>query len=350
MMNKPILNFIAKLALLSAPIILLVVFYVTTDPFKVVYKYSAYYESGKPSTVILNRDYVSTEMFLKNDPVYHYEAFIFGNSRSLFWQIEDWKSYIRTDQCFHFDASGESIYGIYQKFNLLTQRKVSIKHAIIILDSETLKTVENSRGHLLLKHPLLSGQSWLSFQMEYLKTFFSGKFLLAYIDYKLTGKIKPYMTENYILDNRPMDYDIKWNQIKFTYFEKIISDNRDSYYEPRSKIFFSRDQVQEASPAVISDKQKEMLLTIRKIFEQNHTDYRIVINPLYDQKKFSQIDLEYLKTLFGKDHVFDFSGINSITRDKYNYYEESHYRPQVSRKMLSVMYSEKDSPEKRKNR
>ena len=338
MRNNKIILFFSKLYLLSVPIFVLIVFYFITDPFKVVYKYQSYYESGKPSTVILNRDYVCTETFLKNNPVYHYDAFIFGNSRSLFWQVEDWEQYIHTDRCYHYDASGESLYGIYKKINLLSYRKVPINHAIIILDDETLKNVKNSKGHLLVKHPLLSGQSWLSFQSEYLKTFFSGKFLPAYIDYKLSHKIKPYMTEDYILDNRPMDYDLKHNEIKFAYFEKIISENRSSYYSPRIKIFYARDLDQKVSNEVINATQKKMLISIGKILQQNHTSFRIVVNPLYDQMKFNPIDLTFLETVFGKDNVFDFSGIIWITNDKYNYYEESHYRPHISRYLLSVIY------------
>ena len=59
---------------------------------------------------------------------------------------------------------------------------------------------------------------------------------------------------------------------------------------------------------------------------------------MYDQKKLNIEDLSILNALFGKENVFDFSGINQITNNLYNYYETSHYRPHVAKKIIDEIY------------
>jgi hypothetical protein len=89
---------------------------------------------------------------------------------------------------------------------------------------------------------------------------------------------------------------------------------------------------------VIKNNQRQMLEEIKKIFTKHHTSYRIVISPQYDQIKFNPEDLRYLENLFGKDFVFDFSGRNILTGTYNNFYDVFHYRPQVSRQIMEIIY------------
>ena len=133
------------------------VVYVLDDPFKVLYHYNSYY--GRKTIILLNRDYVSTETFIRNNPIYHYDSFIFGSSRSEYYCVSDWQKYISSNNCFHFSAQGESIYGIFLKIKYLNTHHVPIKNAIIPLDFGTLKNVTETKGHLFLEHPALSGRN-----------------------------------------------------------------------------------------------------------------------------------------------------------------------------------------------
>jgi hypothetical protein len=81
-----------------------------------------------------------------------------------------------------------------------------------------------------------------------------------------------------------------------------------------------------------------MLLEIADIFKKNKTNYKLVINPLYDQVKLNQQDLDILIKLFGKENVHDFSGINFITNDYHNYYENPHYRPHIADYIMGEIY------------
>ncbi|HEY6144244.1 MAG TPA: hypothetical protein VIV55_12590 [Flavobacterium sp.] len=328
-----------KIIFLSIPVLVLTSMYFYLDPFKVLYKYESFYRSGVPSYVSLNNDYVSTQTFLNNSTKYKYDAFIFGNSRSIFYEIDTWEKYIKTDNCFHFDASGETLLGIKRKISFLNRNHSKISHALIFLDYSTLSQTEEKKGHLFISHPILSNQNWFSFQLAYFKTFFSPKFLITYLDFTFSHKVKDYMKEGHLLDDDPFDYTLKYNEMRFGKFEKLIKDNPLVYYDQKKmSLFFARDTIQKYSDPIIHKTQYKMLSEISNILKNNNTKYKIIINPLYDQMKLNDNDIKLLKNIFGTKNVFDFSGINFITNDYHNYYETSHYRPHIADFIMKEIY------------
>jgi hypothetical protein len=328
-----------KLLLLAAPLIVILFFYGITDPFKVLWSYDSYYVSGQPSFVALNRDFVSTETFLRYRQVYHYDSFIFGNSRSIFYQVGDWSKHIGPRPSFHFDASGESLYGIWRKVRLLDSLGTPLGHALLILDAGTLSQVGNATAHLFVKHPLLSNQSRLGFQLIFVKTFFDRRFLHACLDFRWSKRVKPYMLSDNLLDNRPMDYDLESNELSFGQYEDLIRTNPTAYYQARANIFYARPAGPQTSPPVVGDVQRQMLNDMVAVFRRRQTDYRVVISPLYDQKHLNPADVQALQQSLGADHVYDYSGVNALTESTTNYYETSHYRPHVARFIMSQIYS-----------
>jgi hypothetical protein len=333
---------LVKLLLFSTPFLLLLLLYIYWDPFKVVHHYDHYYTSGTPSYISLNRDFVSTQTWFDRYPRYHYDSYIFGNSRSKFYEVDTWCRYIGTvcNCCYHFDASGESIFGIAGKLRLLAAHHARIKNALFIIDNGVLNKADNSGGHIFVKDPRVSGENPLAFQIDFVKDFFDFNFLRALADYKLTGKIKDYMTKDFLLDDRPFYYDSITNELKLSSIEALIQKVTGAYYGPRRKFFVERDTTaQKVYPAVIKKEQLRLLQDILQVLQADHTSYRIVISPLYDQKKLNPDDLQILQKLFGKENVFDFSGINAFTRSRYNYYESSHYRPAVADSIMKIVYA-----------
>lgn len=338
MMRNEKLLFLLKIILLAVPLIGLLGSYIYTDPFKVLYKYDSYFESGSPNYITLNGGFVAVETFLRNYPRNKYDSFIFGSSRSRFYQIAEWKKHIDAGQCFHFDALNESLYGMAKKFEFLQKRGVVIKNALIVFDAELLSQVTDNEGYLFKQHPMLTAESSYVFQLEFLKAYLNGKFLTALLDFSLSGKLRQYMVRDCILDDKPFSYNGITNEISFDYFEDMIGGNKDEYYAPRSDLFYKRGLTQEYSDTVIGDKQKEQLRYIKTCLDEQNTIYRIVISPLYNQKKMSPADYDILCRIFGADKVFDFSGINDLTSSIYNYYETSHYRPHVCQWILGNIY------------
>ena len=77
-MQREALRVFLRLALFGLPLVVSAAPYFVFDPFKVLYRYDSYYRPD--DRVMLNRDFVSTEIFLQTNPARHYESFVFGSS------------------------------------------------------------------------------------------------------------------------------------------------------------------------------------------------------------------------------------------------------------------------------
>lgn len=319
------------------PIIILILLYIYFDPFKVLRNYNNY-----SSIVIPNRDFVSTKMFINNYNKYNYNSFIFGSSRTLAFRPSSWRRYLSVDsRPFMFDASGESIYGIYTKIKYIDSKNVDLDNVLIILCRDvTFEHSENHQGHLFIKHPATTGESTVKSQSVFLKAYFDPKFLFSFYAYKVIGKYKPFMSG--ILEDEILTYDSITNELNISYREEEILQNPSQYYLDRKSIFYERKGEQTDSVTRIGEKQLAMLKEIKMILEENKTNYKVIISPLYEQVKFSEHDFKTLKSIFD-DHLYDFSGKNITTEPKSNYFETSHYRPIVGDSILYLLYNETPS-------
>lgn len=324
-------------------LIILFIVYIWLDPFKVLRSEDVIKSTMQNGGIGPNRDFVSTAVYKKNKSIYNYNSFIFGNSCSIFYQVSDWKKYLPANSsCYHFDASGESLYGILRKMEYVSNGGAKLENVLLILDYKTLVQDKPGTGQLYIISPELVGNSNLAdFHWTYFKSFLSPMFFYAYIDFRISGKVKLYMKKFHLLDDTPFYYDSVTNEIRFDNFEDSIRLNR-FYTADRLKMFSHRDTSNlDAYPAAIGESQKEILLGMKKIFKEQGTRYRIIISPLYDQLKISHDDLNCLDSIFGKRNVFDYSGVNEYTKDFYNYYDVVHCRPSVTREILNSIYVER---------
>lgn len=318
--------------------------YFYIDPFKVLYHYDSYFDAEMRSHISTSRDYVSTQMFLRNYEKYKYDSYIFGNSRSRYYMVREWQKYTHSTACFHFDANLESLYGIERKVNFLHERHVPIKNALFVIDHDLLAVTTNQNGPIYLKHPLISGQSYLDFQLSMFRSFLDVDFITLYLQFMSTHKIMRAMIDKGLTnDSAVAHYEPVPNEPSAPGMEKMIAEDREGMYKQRADVFYKRDSIQQYDLPVIKDVQLKMLEHIRQVLSDDGTDYRIVISPLYNQKKLDTTDLRVLQQMFGRDKVFDFSGKNAITNSIYNYYEASHYRPHVANEIMRVIYADSSS-------
>lgn len=347
MNGQNIFTFLKKTGLYASPFIVLFIVYLLADPFKVIRDYRSFYVSGYPSYITLNKDYVSTTTFDNYYSKNNYNSFILGDSRSIFYEINDWKQHLdKSDNCFHFDASGENLYGIYKKVEYLDRKVSNIDNVLLLLSYGTLSGIKPKKGHLVINAPQLeNGRNFFEFHLEFFKVFLNPRFLFAYFDFNLFGQIRNYMKSGYLLDDRPLVYELSSNEIRFEYFEAMINKDEGLYYGPRKHIFYERTGKIKYSPICIHAKHKMYLEEIKNIFCKHKTNYKIIISPLYDQVGLNKDDVKYLCEIFGTENVFDFSGINEFTNNYKNYYEDSHYRPHVARKIIEEIYKNNYRPQ-----
>ena len=317
----------------------LTVLYFATDPFCVLHR--KLYAPTHP--VAINRDYASTQLYLEQQAQHDYDSMVFGNSRSLAFRCQDWLSAMgRTGRrCFHFDAWKESLFGLAAKVRLVDQLGHSVRDALVVIDGSLLAGVVPSDDPVFRSHPRLIGQSWLGFQADYLTDFFSNHFCLKYVDYALFGKVRGYMGPAF--NARGFTHLLDSNDEFFTAADRQIEREGEAYWRNRPDIFVPRTGG--TAPVTILDEQQRLLAAIQAVFERRGTRVQIVIAPLYDEIRLNPADVQRLRVIFGADRVADYSGDNALTADVRNYYENSHFRPQVARAILSDLYA-KGSPGK----
>jgi hypothetical protein len=308
------------------------------DPYKVYKPYNNFYDNA---IVYLNREHVCLELLKNNNKRQKYNSFILGSSRSLAYTVPEWKKHLNnTVVGFHFDATGEGIYGIYNKLLFLQSKKNAIKNVLIVLDYNTLTTVKNRKGHLSISPPELSRESLFSYYKEYVFATANFNFISEYIKHKylnLSIKKPQYIVQKTKFAN---EYDDITGDVYFG-TEKKIKQNELKYYSKLQNegVFYTRlVNLNIVKEEPISSEESKLLFLIHRILIQEKSNYKIVISPLYNQKKLSSERVQLLITIFGKSNVHDFSGKNELTESIYNFYETSHYRPHVANKIMDSIY------------
>ena len=332
-MKRFIKNIATFFLLALIPLLLLTIGYFYYDPFQVLRPYRDY----SNQYVISNRDYISTETFIKNKDRQNYNSFIFGSSRTLGFRASSWINYLpKGAKPFSFDASGESIYGIYKKIKFLDSLNIRPENALIVLCRDDAFSHDgNHEGHIFIKDPRTSGESALRFQLKFFKAYLNIKFLSCFYAYTFTRHYQPYMA-GYI-ERRKVAYDTITNELTLTDLNEELRQNTERYYATRANIFYERTGERKDSISRINKKHLYMLTEVKRILEKNKTSYKVVLSPLYDQIKFNDADLSLLKDLFGS-RLYDFSGKNSFTEAKTNYYEAYHFRPNVGDSIFRMIY------------
>ena len=337
-MNEQIKYFLKRVGLFLIPFYLILILFVILDPFKIIYKYANY--SG--AFIQLNRDVISSKTFIKNYNRYKYNSFIFGSSRTVAFKTWDWKNHLDyTAVPFSFDASNENIYGMFTKIKYLEESDVKIDNALLIICSDaTFLSTSDLDGPLYIKYPQVAHTSYLNFYLTFISSWFDKLFFIKYSDYQLFNVPREF--SNDIIEPRNIEYDSMYNSFSIPKFDEELSLKPDAYYSNliKNNLFYKKQIPAMIEKPQIEGRAIEYLREIYRIFSNDKTNYKLVISPLYNTPKFNQNDLETLNEILGSENVFDFSGNNKITFDYKNYYERSHFRPEVGKQILEIIYSQ----------
>ena len=175
-----------KAFLLTLPFSAVVGSYLVLDPFQVLYHYDTY-----ATQVILNRDYISTQLFVDNYPQQRYQSFILGNSRTMAFTVRDWAKYTHDLSSFHYDAFAESLFGVWKKLQFLENQGAGLKNVLIICDPQLLAQTRDVESHLFRKDPRLTGELPFRFQLSFFRAYLARFFFFHYWKLKLTGQVTP---------------------------------------------------------------------------------------------------------------------------------------------------------------
>ena len=325
-------HFTKKLFLFLTPLIVLLLGYVVFDPFQVLRKYEAYPDNFAKS---LNRDRISTQIFLNNNEKYRYKSFIFGSSRSSVFYARNWGKHINDSTPYHFDASCETVSGIATKLKFIGQQGNKIKNALLVLDKSNFAYEVDTLGSVFVQDYRVSELPWWKYHLIFMNTYFSKGFFVSFYDYLIFQNYRNYMRN--FLEFRNINYTPVVNDFVFTSFINQIKQDSVKYYN-QPNFFYARSKEKKSAEKTIKTYQLKYLEQIKVVFDQNGTKFKIVISPTYDQQFFNEDDLKTLNKYFGKENIYDFSGINDYTNDKTNFYEIYHYKPNVANDIMNKIY------------
>lgn len=329
---------LGKCSLLAMPLLALVIAYAVLDPFMVVRPRADYY-AGQYG-VFPNRDWVSTRLLPPPASATAPDSFIFGNSRSMAFETDDWRPYLPPgSRPYHFDASLESLFGVWSKVRYLDDHGYRLRNVLWVVDADLLRQAHHGDQRALFrKTPSVDGSGWVSFHLAFLEAFLSRGFFLKYLDFVWSGHHRPYMDG--AIDRRYLAHRPESNDLSFAPLEAEIEKQGEQYHRSRASIFDAPiEGAGTPTRAVLLAEQRRMLQDLERIFAKQGTAIRIVVSPLYDRRPLALSDRAALQQIFGRANVFDYSGSNAFTEDRHNYYEASHYRIGVARNILRNAYA-----------
>lgn len=323
------------------PILLVCISVIIWDPFKVFFSYIDYYTGNK---ITGNREQVCYDLFEKQIPKGKIRNFIVGSSRSEAYKTNYWAKCISAPEntCFHFDGSGYGLFRANNAIKFLSAHTEKIDNLLLIVDPEFLAETTNPQDHLFIHPPAISGESKLAYYWIFLKASLDIEFIFDNLIYNITGKYYNFMGHHISSSKNSFISNNATADIWYGYDKDILKDSV-GYYQKllREAGLDKRSPIQKYSDVIIKNEQIRLLSEIKACVLKSNISIKIVISPLLNQLKVNEKDYAVLCGLFGKDNVYDFSGINKYTADRRNYYDKSHYKPYIANDILNQIYKRK---------
>jgi hypothetical protein len=322
-----------RIFILIVPFIASLIWYVSNDPFKVIRTYTDY----DHAEIFENEGVMSWYKYKQNRNKAHYDSFIMGNSCTKAFRGEDWKKYIKGTP-FRLFNNGVGLADLYDMLSALDRQKNQpIKNLFITLDKSVLKSSYPKNGFMHVMPPEVSKMSEMSFQMTFIHGFFCPGFTIPYIDYSIFHIYRNSTMQDIINPIGFTRYGMMNNA--FNYKEIQIKDLKEKYWQTNKwKSIFDKHKTAVYEKCCIGKAQIHLLKSMEAICHRHHTNAKIVISPSLNSGKMNDKDIAIIKKIFGNGNVFDYSGTNEISNDYHNFYDDSHYRTEVGRRILKFIY------------
>lgn len=263
-----------------------------------------------------NQRFIKMRYLLSNPD--KYDSFIFGSSRVgniPNETIKDGKWYNMT---ISQGIPSEHLYNL----RLLLKKNVKIKTVMLGLEDFSYKLQSPSENGELITTPY-SGSA-----VENIKYYI--KYTFKFPDKKM---LDPYINPK--KEQFPVFYDI-YNS------GRPLHTEIDDYINTHKQEHISDKKFK--NPSVHKENYMDQTLKDIKEFvelcKENSIKCIVFINPIYRSTYLANNPaqfMEFKKRLVQITDYYDFSGLNSITKDPFNYYETSHYRVFIGEKMLARM-------------
>lgn len=326
-------GFIFRTVAASTMLLPLLVLYIIVDPFGVARSHVPC--PSFKSAIPFNKGYLSTCAYIENRELYHFNAFIFGSSRTINFRAADWAKHIGPDaRIFHFDASDETIEGVYKKVKFIDNHGDTIKYALLEIHP---RFFDDAKSGISFRMPWqLDGVLYApEFHYYYLNRFLDWSMFRCVLNYKLNGQMPPYEIADKVQFLKTIidGYDSVTNE---TYFNA-----RDSLYLHHPEMglapIYDYSMFHEKGRSVTLE-QTRMMEEVKEIFSHHGTEYKIILGPSPDYGVLQVRNHRLIESVFGLENVVDLGRFPAAFNGSMTFYDDIHFTPEVGRAMLDAAY------------
>ncbi len=321
--------------IIVVPLILLAGIYIWTDPFRCVHKFDI------KDVDDTNREYLSTELFLRNNSTYHYNSFIFASSRGGGMNTYQWKQYLPEGaQPFLFQAWGETLTGMELKLEYLSEHN-KIDNALLVIDIPGAFCKDQLPNKVLaMKHYIFTGHSKFTYNVQQYANFIQKPSVWKRSVLNKLNHLQIACCSDTITND--------WDSTNFMHYTNLPPQDSLSHCSDMTRKTFlatveHSKKVVLVSEPLINEQFESQLCHIKELLDAQRTDYHIILSPgyCYTDKAAHPDDIIKLNKIFGEERVHDYTGRNEMTEDYNNFSDPGHFGLRVGYMIIEDIYSVK---------
>jgi hypothetical protein len=276
-----------------------------------------------------NKHYIKARYVGENPD--KYDCFVFGSSRANNIDVRK----IKNGRCYNMQFAGGLPREYLDTMKYMVKKGVNIKFALIALDEVSFQynPIEHLSQPMRHPYPPVMGEPLFPYYLQYLFFYYDWKIMKVCINgyvNKLRGIIK----------EGPVHHDMYETGQTFSPAEDLTIE-KDPVAHANKPAFEKRFRPEDVYMEGVIKDLKDLV----GFAKENRIQLKFFIVPLYSTKYLDSgpNELDRFKRALSKIADFwDFSGLNSITTNKYYYYETWHFRTIVGDMVLSRLIGNKD--------
>lgn len=282
---------------------------VVIDPYNIFH-----WSSPRDNGVEPNKNFIKTKYVINNPD--KFDSFLFGSSRAGFMDV-NYLSELTGDKWYDMASSEAVVAEHVNTIKVLLKHGVKPKNIFVMVDDISSFVDPAMHVNMLYRVPYPTGGpvSMLDFYSKYCD-------LIAAAD--SLKVINEHVSED-------PDYVERFRNSgterldKATYFDPTLPQFQEGYWA---------DYYEYRVPEALEDMQE-----LVDLCNKNSINLIVVTNPLYYLTYGRAVQngyLDYLRGLSAITEYYNFSSFSDVTNDYMNYYETSHFTPEVGRKMIET--------------
>lgn len=305
-------TFLCKLLLFFSIIALIILpFNIVIDPYNVFHCNAPVNNGVEP-----NKNFIKTKYLIKNPE--KFDSLIFGSSRAAFLDAA-----LMEDGNYYNMNSSEAVPAEnLHTLKILAEHGFVPRHVILLVDEISCFVDPATHEDVLFRVPYPENglMNHLRFYMKYLDSYTTLESLSVIIDHKNAYPDPDFLNRYLTTGNDRLDIPPS-----FTGFNEDgtpVTGYWNDYYELRA------------------DEAVADIMELKRFCESQGTTLTIMITPNYYATYLLAAQngyLEFLEKLSAQTDFYSFAGLNEVTMNPANYFEASHFTPEIGSRMLHTI-------------